>query len=299
MRDRLKDLKNAATTAPEGDTVIDTGAADDGGEQFMASFFQTVAETRANITEIEKKIKLISEKHGQALAAISEKQGQKNNEEMDRLMEETQVLANRVRNKLKSIDKENKELSSKSGGHSKSADMRIRESQHAILSKKFVEVMTEYNEIQTNYKQKYRDRVKRQFKIVKPDATADEVEKVLEGEGGNIFAQQILSTSHAEAKQALEDIQDRHKDILKLEKSIKELHELFLDMAILVESQGEMIDRIEFSVSEAADFVEEATQELKSAQHYQSSARRKKICIVIVILAIILVIILALVILKK
>lgn len=31
---------------------------------------------------------------------------------------------------------------------------------------------------------------------------------------------------------------------------------MFLDMAILVESQGEMINRIEFSVSESANYVE-------------------------------------------
>jgi t-SNARE complex subunit (syntaxin) len=39
------------------------------------------------------------------------------------------------------------------------------------------------------------------------------------------------------AKQTLEEILARHKDILKLEASIRELHEMFMDMAMLVESQ--------------------------------------------------------------
>lgn len=39
------------------------------------------------------------------------------------------------------------------------------------------------------------------------------------------------------AKQTLADIEARHKDILKLEESIKELHDMFMDMAMLVESQ--------------------------------------------------------------
>ena len=39
------------------------------------------------------------------------------------------------------------------------------------------------------------------------------------------------------AKQTLADIEARHKDILKLEQSIKELHDMFMDMAMLVESQ--------------------------------------------------------------
>ena len=39
------------------------------------------------------------------------------------------------------------------------------------------------------------------------------------------------------AKQTLADIEARHNDILKLEQSIKELHDMFMDMAMLVESQ--------------------------------------------------------------
>lgn len=41
------------------------------------------------------------------------------------------------------------------------------------------------------------------------------------------------------ARQTLADIEDRHADIMKLEKSIRELHDMFLDMAVLVESQVE------------------------------------------------------------
>lgn len=33
------------------------------------------------------------------------------------------------------------------------------------------------------------------------------------------------------------DIEDRHADIIKLEKSIRELHDMFVDMALLVENQ--------------------------------------------------------------
>ena len=38
-------------------------------------------------------------------------------------------------------------------------------------------------------------------------------------------------------RQTLADIEARHADIKKLEKSIVELHEMFVDMATLVESQ--------------------------------------------------------------
>ena len=39
------------------------------------------------------------------------------------------------------------------------------------------------------------------------------------------------------SKQALNEIEARHKDIVRLESSIKELHDMFVDIAMLVESQ--------------------------------------------------------------
>lgn len=40
-----------------------------------------------------------------------------------------------------------------------------------------------------------------------------------------------------QAKQALKDIEARYQDIIKLEKNILELHEMFQDLAELMESQ--------------------------------------------------------------
>lgn len=46
---------------------------------------------------------------------------------------------------------------------------------------------------------------------------------------------QIVDSSIS--KQALSEIESRHKDIVRLESSIKELHDMFVDIAMLVESQ--------------------------------------------------------------
>jgi syntaxin 1B/2/3 len=40
--------------------------------------------------------------------------------------------------------------------------------------------------------------------------------------------------------------------VLELERSLMELHQIFLDMAVLVEAQGEMLDNIEAQVGAAA-----------------------------------------------
>lgn len=45
-----------------------------------------------------------------------------------------------------------------------------------------------------------------------------------------------------QAKQTLADIEARHADIIKLENSIRELHDMFMDMAMLVENQVYFIE---------------------------------------------------------
>ncbi|CAB1341619.1 unnamed protein product [Coregonus sp. 'balchen'] len=82
-------------------------------------------------------------------------------------------------------------------------------------------------------------------------------------------------------KQALNEIETRHTEIIKLENSIRELHDMFVDMAMLVESQGEMIDRIEYNVEHSVDFVERAVSDTKKAVKYQSQARKKKLMIIV------------------
>ncbi len=39
------------------------------------------------------------------------------------------------------------------------------------------------------------------------------------------------------SEQAMNEIETRHNEIIKLENSIRELHDMFMDMAMLVESQ--------------------------------------------------------------
>lgn len=56
------------------------------------------------------------------------------------------------------------------------------------------------------------------------------------------FPQIIMETQ--QAKQTLADIEARHADIIKLENSIRELHDMFMDMAMLVESQVRSFSRL-------------------------------------------------------
>lgn len=146
--------------------------------------------------------------------------------------------------------------------------------------------MQEYKKIQETYQTKFKDRMQRQALIVKPNATKEEISKMMDGEQGQMFAKQIVNTGQRmEARKALEDIQSKHREVIKIEKSILELQQLFMDMAVLVASQGEIIDQIAVHVDNAVNDTDKGVEHLTKAVKTQKKTR-KKMCIIMFLLII-------------
>ncbi|XP_045173197.1 syntaxin-like isoform X2 [Mercenaria mercenaria] len=276
-KDRLPALK--ATQSDDDDTEEVQVGVDSGG--FMDEFFAQVEEIRQMIDKIASNVEEVKMKHSTILSAPHT--DDKTKEELEELMNDIKRTANKVRAKLKVIEQniEQEEHSSKS-----TADLRIRKTQYSTISRKFVETMNTYNTAQIDYRDRCKARIQRQMEITGKTTTNDELEDMLESGNLQVFTQDIIMETQ-QAKQTLADIEARHADIMKLEKSIQELHDMFMDMAMLVEQQGEMIDRIEYNVEQAVDYVETAKMDTKKAVKYQSKARRKLIFIIICVVVLI------------
>jgi hypothetical protein len=54
--------------------------------------------------------------------------------------------------------------------------------------------------------------------------------------------------------ETIREIQERHDTVKEIEKNLLELHQIFLDMAVLVEAQGEQLNDIESQVTINAPF---------------------------------------------
>ncbi|PAV91486.1 hypothetical protein WR25_14190 [Diploscapter pachys] len=263
-KDRLGALK-AAQSEDEGDDDMHMDAAN---AQFMEEFFEQVEEIRGSVDLIASNVEEVKKKHSAILS--NPVNDPKTKEELDELMASIKRTANKVRGKLKLI--ENAIEHDESSG-SANADLRIRKTQHSTLSRRFVEVMTDYNKTQTDYRERCKGRIQRQLDIAGKQVGDEDLEEMIESGNPGVFTQGII-TDTQQAKQTLADIEARHNDIMKLESSIRELHDMFMDMAMLVESQGEMVDRIEYNVEHAKEFVDRAVADTKKAVQYQSKARR-------------------------
>jgi len=253
----------------------------EGGEQspFMKDFFEKVTQVKRNMDQMKRNMATIEEKHGAALSSVSSAASNKRQRELEDLMDQTSTLMKAVKETLKDMDEEGKKHDKQVG--KADSESRIRTNMHTTLTKKFVSHVKEYQEMQTKYKNKYRERVGRQLKVVKPDATQAEIDQLMEDGGDqSIFSQQLLAEKSTQAaRNAVADIQDKHRDILRLEQSIVELHQLFVDMSVLVEKQGEMLDQIEYTVQQAHAYVEKGVGQLQKAKDNQKKARKRMCCI--------------------
>uniref|UniRef100_A0A452QXT8 Syntaxin-1B n=1 Tax=Ursus americanus TaxID=9643 RepID=A0A452QXT8_URSAM len=224
-------------------------------DHFMDEFFEQVEEIRGCIEKLSEDVEQVKKQHSAILAAPNP--DEKTKQELEDLTADIKKTANKVRSKLKAIEQS---IEQEEGLNRSSADLRIRKTQVGGdgLAGTGSSGKLEISATTTN----------------------EELEDMLESGKLAIFTDDIKMDSQM-TKQALNEIETRHNEIIKLETSIRELHDMFVDMAMLVESQGEMIDRIEYNVEHSVDYVERAVSDTKKAVKYQSKARRKKIMIII------------------
>nr|XP_026691180.1 syntaxin-12 isoform X1 [Ciona intestinalis]XP_026691183.1 syntaxin-12 isoform X2 [Ciona intestinalis] len=87
-------------------------------------------------------------------------------------------------------------------------------------------------------------------------------------------------------------LEERERELQKLESDIVDVNIIFKDLAKIVEDQGEMIDSIEANVEAAHERVDKGKSELGQAVKNQKKSRKKKIICGIILLVLIIILIL-------
>lgn len=251
--------------------------------QYMTTFFKEVDGINADIKSVSqasKDIAIINEKSMRATTTAEEKSLSK---KLGPLISTTNKRAKRTKTLLGLLKEETEKL--KGEGKLNASDVRVRENMNTTLTKKFIDEMKTYQQAQQKYKTDIKNKVKRQVQVVKPDATDEEINDIMKSEGGRdaLYKQSILAGGvNDQIKTTYAKVAGKYQDVLTLEQSVAELHQMFLDFALLTEQQGELLDQIEFNVTQATDYVEEANVETHTAIEYQKKIRKKQCWIIII-----------------
>lgn len=242
---------------------------------YSAAAIQPASIGRDEATTIDELINMIAQNvlglesiHKQALSSI-------NTSESARKIDASQDKINRMirdaRQKLQRMVLKTKEMVIQS----QHDQAKVRKLNQTALAKKLMNAAQRYQQIQQSYKTQCQDRITREIRIARPNATREEVQQVLDSNNGQVFAQVLLSTEIAGERRALEEVQGRHQELVKLEESIDQLAQLFQDMQIIIDTQQETLDLIDTQVEKSYHYVESGSRELSQAIHYREASRKK------------------------
>jgi len=290
MNNRLKDL-GIGTIASADSTGhdIEEGTVVSGGvptSSYMQDFFKTVELIKANIkiiSDATKEVYAISDK---SLLAHTSTEEEKLSKQLMPVMDSAKRSTRFTKQLLDKLKNENDQIKKTKPKGLSESDVRVRLNLSATLTSRFVAEVKEYQQAQHKYKGDITNKVKRQVKIIKPDATDAEIDAVLKTEGGRdaLYKEKILTGVADPIKDAYAHVTGKYQDVLALEASIQELYQLFSDFAILTKQQGEMIDNIEQQVSETRTYVQKGNEEIKTSIQHQKSIRKKQCCIIGVVI---------------
>ncbi|ALC48195.1 Syx4, partial [Drosophila busckii] len=124
-----------------------------------------------------------------------------------------------------------------------------------------------------NYEQKVKKNLRMHTKIINSEASEQEIELLIENKTTKLFVDNILQETEKE-RQTLRDLMDRFNELRKLEKSIEDVHALFMRIQTLVMEQSETIQRVEFHAQQASLYVDKGADELDQAEKSHKKARK-------------------------
>ncbi|GAA5805648.1 t-SNARE [Helicostylum pulchrum] len=248
-------------------------------------YLAEVGEISSCIKVIHQNIDLISELHDSSLISINEQQWKKNSSQLSQFVNETSSMNTNIKNRIKALESSNAK-------HPNNSDLKIRRAQAARVKKEFISCIQRYKDVEGSFNQKFRQRVARQIRIVKQDVTEEELDAIIDSDQQNqIFAQSLMQNSRTgQAKAVLSEVQTRHDDIKRIQKTILELAQLFEDMQMMVEEQGETLDQVEHHAETVAVDIEKGGSHINRAIIIAKSTRAKKWCclFITIILAVVI-----------
>lgn len=161
----------------------------------MKDFLSDVELVKANINVVREATKKITDINQRVIMATTNEKEQDESNELTPIITSTNKKATIAKKLLQAL-RDNTEQMKKSK-NTQQSETRIRENLINTLTRKFVDVMKEYQSAQTKYKTDIKKKVKRQVQIVKPDATSEEIDAVLKSGGGSgeVFKAAILKVS--------------------------------------------------------------------------------------------------------
>ncbi|KAM0045399.1 putative target SNARE coiled-coil domain, syntaxin domain, syntaxin/epimorphin [Helianthus debilis subsp. tardiflorus] len=285
---------NSPQRSNHGGGDIETGKRS--AEIELDEFFKKVQLIENEFKKLYTLLKKLQDSHEESKSVTKAAAMKAIKKRMENDVDEVGRIARIIKAKIEELDKENLTNRQKPGCGQGTGVDRSRTATTLALKKKFKDKVTEFQTLRENIHQEHRAVVERRvFTVTGTRADEETIDRLIEtGDSEQIFQKAIQEQGRGQVVDTLAEIQERHDAVIEVERKLLDLQQIFQDLAILVDAQGEMLDNIETHVSSAVDHVQSANKALQKTKKLQKNTR-KWICVSIMVLLIVISVVLVVV----
>ncbi|XP_044140437.1 syntaxin-19-like [Bufo gargarizans] len=272
MKDRLqelmqksKDLEESKETEHVGEEAIEIQqkAVVFEREPILQGFLHEIRKLQNDITDLSENVTKFGQQQKVLVSSMRRFSVLKKE---SNITKDIKVQAESINNRLDTLSQQVRRAETETG--SSSSLTRILKNHHAALFRSFKSIMLRYNEAITSKQAKCKTFIIRQLEVAGKEVSEEEVNKMLEQGKWDIFNENLI-TEVKITKGQLNEIEQRHKELISLENQMKDLKDLFLQISILVEEQGETLNNIEMATKNTEDYVQSTNEKIKLAVKYK------------------------------
>ena len=255
----------------------------------------SMEEFSRQIASAQAIIKFIDFKNDELLQAKQEVENATSNEQQTEISTRINKISNDITSRqtemktlIEALDKmvtDTKETETDKN----STDIRIKQNLFGSTTKRYQKVCLRFQTLESEIKTIMQTKIIRSAEIALGRKLEDNERIEVLNEPSTVqtlYENKLKGTAHVKLQNAVSDLEDRHRDIKNLERSILAVHNLVIELSKLVQLQGEMIDNIETNIKSAKNYVQSAEKNIVQAKKNMQSARKKK-CIILIIVVII------------
>ena len=255
----------------------------------MDNFQSQISEAHSSIKYIELKYDQLYQLKSQVEKATGNEQESEVSSNINKIISDVQAKQSSMKGIIDSL-----EQMIKDNQNEDNPETRIRNNLFSSMTKKYQDICMKFQKLETEFKNIIQTKNIRSAEIVLGKELSDNEKAEVINDPKyveQIYGDKLKGGAHVTLQNAVADLEERHKDIKNLEKSILQVHNLIIDLSKLVQLQGEMIDNIDVNIQKAKNYVEKGEKNLNKAKENMKKARKKK-CIILIIVIVILLIVL-------
>lgn len=238
------------------------------GQRNNKSILEQCTELSNGIRDVENKLEMLDTLQKRILADTSGDSVAK--QKLDSLEDEIMAQYRALTDQFRAIKSHPQSGQARYAAQVGLVDRRLREANH------------KFQVLKSAFSKEMKGQMERQLRIIRPDASDVEIQKMVESGNSAVF-QQALMQGNARlgmADDVLNNVNQRHRDLLRIEEQLVELLKLMELMEVELEKQDAMVAEIDAQAEAAAEEMVKANEELQTAVVTARKTRKKKwICL--------------------